>query len=112
MKKETQERLEKGRLEALDAVAQRGVMQFRLDAESIKELYALADSKRKPVGTLVREWVLEKLESERKGGRLSPEQIMASLDAVAKDVAVSERMDGIEHRLTVVEELLGERDRR
>jgi hypothetical protein len=51
--------------DARERVAQRGLMQFRLDPESIKELYALAKRKRKSAGGLVRDWVLENLERER-----------------------------------------------
>jgi hypothetical protein len=47
--------------EALGAVAKRGVIQFRLDPNNIKLLYKLAGQNRKPVGRMVREWVLEKL---------------------------------------------------
>lgn len=40
-------------------IVKREVMQFRLEADNIERLYGIAIQKRKPVGTLVREWVTE-----------------------------------------------------
>jgi predicted HicB family RNase H-like nuclease len=50
--------------EALELVAVRGQFNFRLEGKDIKRLYKLAGKQQRPVGTLVREWVLERLKKE------------------------------------------------
>jgi len=50
---------------ARSEVAKREVMHFRLDATTIEALYAIAEEHQKPVGTMVREWVTERLNQER-----------------------------------------------
>jgi hypothetical protein len=45
-------------------IVRREVMQFRLEPENIEKLYQVAVKKRRPVGTLVREWVTEKINNE------------------------------------------------
>lgn len=40
------------------------ILQFRLDAESIGQLYEVAGHYKKPVGAMVREWVMERLQKE------------------------------------------------
>jgi len=68
MPKLTPEELEKRRKklqeEALDSVAARGQFNFRLDGTDIKRLYELAGNRHKPVSTMVREWVTERLAAE------------------------------------------------
>ncbi|SRR5579885_1086033 len=49
-------------------VAKRCVLHVRIDEPSILELYAVAASKKQPIGTMIREWLLERLEQERSGG--------------------------------------------
>lgn len=66
---EREQRRKKVQQEALEAVATRGQFNFRLDGEDIKRLYELAGSRQKPVSAMVREWVLERLESELSGGQ-------------------------------------------
>ena len=51
--------------EAQLAVAQRGVMQFRAEPEDIVELYNLAVQRNQRLSTMIREWVMERLEQER-----------------------------------------------
>jgi hypothetical protein len=46
-------------------VAKTEIVQFRLDADNITRLYEFATELKKPVGTMVREWVLERMAAER-----------------------------------------------
>jgi hypothetical protein len=62
--KEREQRRRKLQEEALESVAARGQFNFRLEGKDIKRLYELAGTRKKPVSALVREWVLERLESE------------------------------------------------
>lgn len=43
-------------------LAKKEVVQFRIDTEDLQKLYQVCALKKKPVGTLVREWVLERTE--------------------------------------------------
>lgn len=61
---EHKQRRKKIQEEALSLVAARGQFNFRLDARSIRRLYKLAGNREKPVSTMVREWVLERLQME------------------------------------------------
>lgn len=74
MAKLSQKQLESRKAEmsarARASVAKTEVMQFRLDAESIQQLYELAVTLKKPVGAMVREWVLERLQAE-----ISPDKL-------------------------------------
>jgi len=51
--------------EAQVAVAKRGIMQFRAEPNDILALYDLAITRNQRVSTMVREWVMERLEQER-----------------------------------------------
>ncbi len=84
------------------AVAKTETMQFRLDAENIQLLYEMAVSQRKPVGAMVREWVLERLQFEslhvgKKSSphpSISPKRVMemqAELLELAKRVTMLEK---------------------
>lgn len=46
-------------------VAKTEIVQFRLDADNITRPYEFATELKKPVGTMVREWLLERIEAER-----------------------------------------------
>ncbi len=41
------------------------IVQFRLDRKNIMTLFELSEQHRKPVGTMVREWVLERAREEQ-----------------------------------------------
>jgi hypothetical protein len=51
-------------LQARAEVAKTGIVQFRIDEESIQRLYVRASELKKPIGTMAREWVLERLAEE------------------------------------------------
>ncbi|HEY9871324.1 MAG TPA: hypothetical protein V6D08_19350 [Candidatus Obscuribacterales bacterium] len=76
MPKMTKERLAKRKAamaaRARAEVAKTEIVQFRLDADNISRLYEFATALRKPVGTLVREWVLERMASEQGGSKSQP----------------------------------------
>jgi hypothetical protein len=40
------------------------VMQFRLDQETYRALFSIAENRQRPVGTLVREWITERVKVE------------------------------------------------
>jgi hypothetical protein len=93
-KKELQQRMTKLKLSARAQLAKTEVMHFRLDADSIEKLYAMAGKKRKPVGALVREWVLERLQTE--SGEKSKSAMAVSL------IEVNQRLQAIEQHLKLV----------
>lgn len=51
--------------EARKRIAERGVLQFRADSETIMAVLTAADKACMPVGALLRRWVQEKLQIER-----------------------------------------------
>lgn len=68
MAKISKEQLKKRKAElgkqAREELAKSEVMRFRLAPTSILQLCELAEQKRQHVGTMVREWVLERAEAE------------------------------------------------
>lgn len=68
MKKMSKQELQKRKAELKKMVhadvVRREVMQFRLEPESIEKLYKIAVKKRKPIGTIIREWINERIEAE------------------------------------------------
>jgi len=74
---ERQSRRDRVAAEALESVAKSEQFNFRMDAETIKLLYKVAAQQRKPVGALVREWVLEKLHPQQK--EPSPAELMQEI---------------------------------
>lgn len=61
---EQEKRRNRVREAALDSIAERGQFNFRLDGADIKRLYGLAKKMKRPVSSMVREWVLDRLEKE------------------------------------------------
>ncbi|CAN5489393.1 hypothetical protein BH10CYA1_BH10CYA1_24000 [soil metagenome] len=59
-----QQRLDKLRTQAKKEVSVAGTVQFRLDEETMMLLMKAADQKKMPLGTLVRMWTVERLETE------------------------------------------------
>ena len=68
MAKLSKKQLEKAHLELKDdarqRVAERGILQFRADPETILAVMVAADKAQIPVGSLLRQWVQEKLQLE------------------------------------------------
>ncbi len=63
-KAELKKRSERMTKDAQALVAKRGIMQFRAEPEDILALYNLAVKRDQRVSTMIREWVLERLEQE------------------------------------------------
>ncbi len=51
--------------DAKERVAERGVLQFRADPETIKAVMQAAEEQQLPVGALLRQWVQERLYIDR-----------------------------------------------
>jgi hypothetical protein len=62
---DVKKRSERMTKEAQAAVAKRGLMQFRADPDVILALYSIATKRKLRISTMLREWVLERLEQER-----------------------------------------------
>jgi hypothetical protein len=65
-------------------IAKSGIVQFRFEPANILKLYEASAKCKKPVGTMVREWVLERLQQEHGG-------------------AGGDKIQNIEKRLTALE---------
>lgn len=63
--------------EALKSVAKTEQLNIRIDQDSIARLYSLAGKQGSPVGTMVREWILERLDAEE--NRSDPMQTLIDL---------------------------------
>jgi hypothetical protein len=61
---ELEKRRKKLQEEALESVASRGQVKLSFDGDDIKSLYKQAGNKRKPVGIMMRDWILERLSAE------------------------------------------------
>lgn len=59
-----QEKMQQAKDEAARRVADRGVVQFRADADLILRLYTLAEKRKTSVSELLRSWVGERLSLE------------------------------------------------
>lgn len=89
MVKMTPEELSRRKRETLQQaraeVAKTGIVQFRIDEDSIQRLYARANELKKPIGTMAREWVLERLaEEEGRSSRVTTklyEDIITSINS-------------------------------
>ena len=65
-KEEIEKRGRRLQREALKSVAKTEQLNLRMDEANIYRLYNLAKKKQKPVGTMVREWVIERLDLEER----------------------------------------------
>jgi bacterioferritin (cytochrome b1) len=74
LKGSTQRLKEKAR----ERVTQREVFHFRLEPENIEALYEFAKAENLPVGTMVRKWVVERINAERAGSASSSELLFVS----------------------------------
>ena len=90
-------------------IVRREVMQFRLEPDNIEKLYRIATEMRKPVGTLVREWITDRINSELKENVSNADQPNASpelIDAVYKlREELQKPLDEINKRMCVFESI-------
>jgi hypothetical protein len=81
MAKLTREQLDARRAanqqEALRSIAKTEQLNLRIDAEGIERLYEMSGKIGKPVGTMVREWIMERLEQEEAGAEEPPAVALA-----------------------------------
>jgi hypothetical protein len=90
--------------EALKSIAKTQQLNIRVDENSITRLYNLAAKQSKPVGTMVREWILDRLLAEEQPDRGEPMQVLVGL--VSDLHARIDRWDDVllgEHALCVKE---------
>jgi hypothetical protein len=59
------DRLDRLRKQTKKDISIAGTVQFRVDEETMLMLMEIADSKKLPLGTMVRMWTVERLRSER-----------------------------------------------
>lgn len=69
------------RKEAESRVIKDEVMRFRLESETLQRLLELSKKLGKPAGTIVREWVTERLNQVKSGHHESPEGIAITIIA-------------------------------
>jgi len=58
--------LERGRTEARKRVVERGLVQFRADPDTMQQLLEISEHRGIPLGTMLREWVKDRLRHENK----------------------------------------------
>jgi hypothetical protein len=62
--------------EALKSVAKSEQLNIRMDEDCVIRLYSFAAKAGCPVGTMVREWIVERLKIEESGGQSEPMQLL------------------------------------
>jgi hypothetical protein len=72
-------------LEAHKRVLKDEVLKFRLESDTLDRLLKLAYKLNTPVGTLVRSWIIERLDDEEKDQRETPE--IAAIGIIASSLA-------------------------
>lgn len=81
MAKLTREQLDARRTanqqEALRSIAKTEQLNLRIDSEGIERLYEMSGKVGKPVGTMVREWITERLDQEEAGAEKTPAVALA-----------------------------------
>jgi hypothetical protein len=92
------------RKEAQERLLKSETMKFRLDAETLKRLLVLAKKLNKPAGTLVREWVIEKVSQVENGYKESPET--AAINIIVS--SLSKRGLLQQNQISHIQELLAE----
>jgi hypothetical protein len=70
--------------QARSEIAKKEVMQFRLEPDAIEQLYDMAGKRRKPVGTLIREWIMERLQAETAGGATTEQRLSRVEEQITK----------------------------
>jgi chromosome segregation ATPase len=70
-------------------IAKTEIVQFRLDPGNILKLYELAEKAKKPLGAMIRDWALERMQLERGGATASAKihKLERRMNALEKKVA-------------------------
>lgn len=100
MKEELRKRIQKTQEEARARLAKRGVMRFRCSESDILRLNEYAYQNGFPIGTLIRKWVLERLDQE-----------MNLESSSVTGLNLSQELKKFDKRLRLVEKLVQQKRR-
>jgi uncharacterized protein (DUF4415 family) len=95
--------------EALKSVAKTEQLNIRIDEASITRLYAHASKQGKPVGTMVREWTIERLQTEEEDANNQP-SYAALAETVTNLHRSLNRWEGLVQETTNWKKLKAEQD--
>ena len=82
-------------------IAKRCILHFRIDEASILELYEIAGIKKQPIGALLREWMLERLDEEK--GNLKQKKTSQNKGYLSKYRSNDNKLLQLETRLSLLE---------
>lgn len=109
----TEERLDKldreVRAQARRDLAKSQIINFRLDPDNVMRLFEVADRKRKALGPMIREWVLERLDQEQEEAslatktKLSGHELVEVREALRRYTTSDERLGELEKRVNALE---------
>lgn len=96
------------------AVAKKELVQFRLEADKIVKLYEIAAENEMPMGTMLREWVSERIAQEQSGfprGPQSSSRASLTTELFAREgttdfnnsASREHRLDSLEQRIAKLE---------
>lgn len=80
MKKELRKRIDKTKADARERVIERGLLQFRLDPELMRQLFEISDEVQVGPSVLARMWFVERLRVESARRRREYDLAQAPLD--------------------------------
>jgi hypothetical protein len=83
-KEEIEKRGRRMQKEALKSVAKTEQLNLRMEAINIERLYILARKKKTPVGTLVREWIVERLDLEDSPAHYDAQLFTNAIETILK----------------------------
>lgn len=79
--------LEKGRLEARKRVIERGLVQFRADEDMMRQLLEISEHRGIPLGTMLREWIKDRLRHDNGKTKLVSNAEYSALSAQIEQLA-------------------------
>lgn len=79
------------RVEKITRDTKDGLVQFRIGNDDLELLYELAEKERKPLGAMVREWVLSRMKDEATQQRTTEEAILDALKELQASLNKLER---------------------
>ena len=83
-KEEIEKRGNRLQQKALKSVAKTEQLNIRMEEKNIFRLYSLAKNRKKPVGTMVRDWIIERLDLEEKANECDTRLFTYTVEAVTK----------------------------
>lgn len=107
MKSDLKKRIQKTQADARARLAKREVMRFRCTENDILRLNDFANKSGLPVGTLIRKWVLERLEQESQTDFSSPEtNKLEQFRLSTFRTEISKEMQSLDKRLKLIEKFM------